>query len=301
MKKSFTAIIALALAIAMGVTIFIVSKQDPIAMIKVVKVKSAVMPSTTVLESNLYYDVIPEANATKNMVKSIDEVKGSISKAYIGPESFLYKYEVDKEDTILGLKKDQVPLRIATDLITYGGARPGDYVDVLYVKPSSNKGAVPTANILLSNVRVVNHVLSDGTTKTLVHNQLYKEDEVVSVTPDNVTVPPMETSSNEIPSAIDLAVSSSDAIKVDKAVAEGAEIKLRVNPWPEWANEIKNSSTNTSSGTPTTEQPDTNSSATEQPVTDSSAAKQPSTSPVAKETGAAKTEVQKDPVDTTSK
>jgi len=272
MKKSIAAAVSFALAAVVGVGMFALSAQDPVVMMKVVKVKNSVIPSTVLLEDNLVYDVIPADSATKNMVKSIEEAKGTLAQSFIGEGSYLYKYQIDTEDSILGLKKNQVPLRLPIDLVTFGGARPGDYVDVLSIekvgtKVLSDGTKVPEfkTTVLLPNVRVVNHVLSNGSTKTLVHNQLYGEDSVVTVSPDNVTVPPMETSSVEVPSALDLAVTTDEANKVDSALASGAQIKLRVNPWPTWEQEVKDGKLKAGETTGTKEDASTVDSLEQQP------------------------------------
>lgn len=238
MKKSIAAAVSFLIAVAMGVAIVVMSAEEPISYIQVVKTKNEIMQHTTVLEDNLEYVIIPLENSTPEMVKDIEQVKNNIAVTYIGSDSFLYKYQVDKEINILGLREGQVPLRLETNLISFGGARPGDYVDIITVRElgtqedeEGNKMPIVEAEILLSNIRVINHVFGSGATKTLVHNQLYGESQVIEISPENVTVPPMEVSSMEVPAAVDLAVTLEQAKLLDEEVAKGNNIQLRINPW----------------------------------------------------------------------
>lgn len=238
MKKSVAAAISFVLAAVLGFVIVISSTEKPVTYIRVVKTKNPIAQNTVVLEENLYYEAIPLENSTPEMVKNIDEVKGNLATVYVGPNSFLYKYQVDKGTNILGLYKGQVPLRIPTDLISFGGARPGDYVDIIVVRKlgttqdeQGNKIPWVESDILLRNIRIINHVFNDGSTKTLIYNQLYGESSVVEITPENTTVPPMQVSNTQVPAAVDLAVTPEQAKLIDEEVAKGYSLQLRVNPW----------------------------------------------------------------------
>lgn len=265
MKKSIAAAISFIVAAVLGIAIVISSAEEPITYIRVVKTKNPIMQNTVVLEDNLYYEAIPLENSTPDMVKNIDEVKGNLATVYIGPNSFLYKYQVDKGTNILGLYPGQVPLRISTDLISFGGARPGDFVDIIVVRKlgttqdeSGNKLPLVESEVLLEKARVINHVFNDGSTKTLIYNQLYGESAVVEVTPENTTVPPMQVSNMQVPAAIDLAVTPEQAKLVDEEVAKGYAIYLRLNPWSE-------SGQNSESGKQETSQQDKEVSSATQP------------------------------------
>lgn len=131
--------------------------------------------------------------------------------------------DIAKQPMREGLKPHEVGIRIPVTLVSEGGAKAGDYVDVL-VGASKNPSYASASNTSTTpnSAQVINHPLLQGVRVVSVLN---------ATGTGTATKKGITTNFNAaVPSAVELAVTSTQAEQLAKAMTS-AQLTLVIAPW----------------------------------------------------------------------
>jgi len=178
-----------------------------------------VLPGTEISESDFTTTVMPY-NYAKDAVIDPKDAIGKITAYELIPGQPLLKNQISNKPMRAGLYQGEVGVRIAVDAVTYGGAQPGDYVDVL-AQISRGNGQPTTISVLYNHIRVVAEYNGQGQIITKATQQ-------TAGTPTLT----MGANGSTLPSFVELAVTPAQR---DQLLSAGRVI-LSVNPWDQGLN-----------------------------------------------------------------
>jgi Flp pilus assembly protein CpaB len=198
-----------------------------IQMVRIKKDIHVIEPGSVISENDLTTKTMPK-NFAENAFTNISDAVGKTAAYELVPGEPLLKSEISTKPMRDGLYQNEVGVRVQVDAVTYGGAQPGDYVDVLVQIPHGS-GQPSTIMTLYRHIRVVAEFNSQGQVITRASQQM-------AGTPSLT----MGDNGTTLPSYVELAVTTEQRNQLLSA----GKVILSVNPW-----EI--SSDNTLSGVPT--------------------------------------------------
>lgn len=182
--------------------------------VNMVIINQHVLPGKELTSSDITTAEMP-SNYAKNAVLDPNDAIGKKIAYELIPGEPLLKNMISTKPMRDGLYQNEVGVRVQVDAVTYGGAEPGDYVDVLVQVPHGT-GQPSTISTLYNHIRVVAEFNSQGQSVTKATQQ--------SAGSPSLT---MGGNGSTIPAYVELAVTTSQR---DQLLSAG-KVVLSVNPW----------------------------------------------------------------------
>jgi Flp pilus assembly protein CpaB len=187
--------------------------------VPMVMVTGTVKAGLPITESDLRTETMPSKFAV-NAVTDENAAIGKLAAIELTPGHPLLKDDISDKPIQNGLYLGEVGVRIPVDLVSCGGAMPGDYVDVLVSAGKQMGGQPSPLSTLLHHKRVVS-VYNNGGQKI----ETTSSANIVgglSMTPSGVYTP----------ASVEIAVNANTTQERDEVLSAG-KVVLSLSPWSE--------------------------------------------------------------------
>lgn len=216
LKLSRSKGIVLSLLVAGTITILLVKTVNQIGgpRVQMVMMVNSVKAGMPVSDSDIRTETMPQKFAVNAITNTKDAI-GKNAATDLTPGHPLLKADISDKPMKDGLYQGEVGVRVPVDAVSSGGAKPGDYVDVLVSAGRTANGQASPMSTLLKRKRIV-----------ALYNSAGQKIDGAPPTAQGGAMA-MSPAGSFVPSVVEIAVNQNER---DQLVSAG-KIFLSINPW----------------------------------------------------------------------